>query len=99
MVDTGHPPQRHISSSPTVQNHRLAANARHIQPEFSELTPFDLSRTTTPRFQHREPPTENMVQPVVTCGLAAFLQLCGFALLSPHPPGHPPPPFLWRAKS
>ncbi|KAK1655171.1 hypothetical protein BDP81DRAFT_412150 [Colletotrichum phormii] len=30
-----------------------------------------------------------MVRPAVTCGLVAFLQLCGFALLSPHPPAHP----------
>ncbi|KDN67790.1 hypothetical protein CSUB01_05923 [Colletotrichum sublineola] len=43
-------PREPISSSPTIQNHSFATNARHIQPQSTQLTPSDLSRTTpTPR--------------------------------------------------
>ncbi|KAK1982877.1 hypothetical protein LZ30DRAFT_27041 [Colletotrichum cereale] len=76
-------PRELISSSPTVQNHSFATNARHIQPQSTQLTPFGLSRTT---------PIAMEAQPSLWSGARCHLSVYGpAARRRPHPPAQAMP--------
>ncbi|KAK1599386.1 uncharacterized protein LY79DRAFT_139191 [Colletotrichum navitas] len=80
-----------FSSSPTVQDHNFATNARHIQPRSTQLTPFDFSRTT---------PITREAQANLWFSARCHLSLCspaarrGPAVLPSCRLPNPPAPFL-----
>ncbi|OHF02736.1 hypothetical protein CORC01_01837 [Colletotrichum orchidophilum] len=86
-------PRRHLTPSPETHlvvadnpDHRLAANARHIQPESTELTSNLLNFPE--RLQHREPSREHgpACCQLWPRGILAALRICLLVASPAYPP-------------